>query len=193
MIAATKVLMHILLVTTLLQLAACAAPPIPRGSMEDLFPGPMRPQASTVLALGRSVQLVQMPGPGHTPIVFIHGSPGSWRSWARYLDAPELSQYGPRIAMDRPGFGDSGASDLMLVAFNDADLGAGVRYEPSRGGDLFPHLYGPLDPKAALWAKPLPLTGALMSPAALSGEDNFPSSRISDESSETGDVAGPVM
>jgi len=49
----------------------------------------------------------------------------------------------------------AGASALMLVAFNDADLGAGVRYEPSRGGDLFPHLYGPLDPKAALWAKPL--------------------------------------
>lgn len=51
----------------------------------------------------------------------------------------------------------AGARDLVLVAFNDADLGAAVRYEPSRGGDLFPHLYGPLDPRAALWAKPLPV------------------------------------
>ncbi|SRR5260221_10329462 len=49
------------------------------------------------------------------------------------------------------------ARDLLLVAFSDADLGAAVRYEPSRGGDLFPHLYGRLDPKAALWAKPLPV------------------------------------
>ena len=113
--AATKLLIRMLLVTTsLLQLAACADPPIPRGSMEALFPGPVRPQVSQVQALGRSVQLVQMPGPGRTPIFFVHGSPGSWRAWARYLDAPGLSEYGPRIAIDRPGFGGSGASVLML-------------------------------------------------------------------------------
>lgn len=114
MVAATKVLTGVLLVTSLLQLAACVDPPIPRGSIEALFPGPVRPQVSNVRALGRTVQRVQMPGPGHTPIVFVHGSPGSWRSWARYLDAPELSGYGARIAMDRPGFGGSGAGDLML-------------------------------------------------------------------------------
>lgn len=51
----------------------------------------------------------------------------------------------------------AGVPDLVLVAFNDADLGGGVHYEPSRGGDLFPHLYGRLDSKAALWASPLPL------------------------------------
>ena len=114
MVAATKLLTGVLLVTSLLQLAACADPPIPRGSIEALFPGPVRPQVSSVRVLGRTVQLVQMPGPGQTPIVFIHGSPGSWRSWARYLDAPELSGYGPRIAMDRPGFGGSGPGELML-------------------------------------------------------------------------------
>ena len=114
MVAATNVLIRMLLVTSWLQLAACADPPIPSGSIEALFPGPVRPQMSHVLALGRTVQLVQMPGPGRTPIVFIHGSPGSWRAWARYLDAPELSGYGARIAMDRPGFGGSGASELML-------------------------------------------------------------------------------
>jgi uncharacterized protein (DUF952 family) len=32
-----------------------------------------------------------------------------------------------------------------------------VRWEPSRGGDLFPHLYGHLPLKAVRWAKPLPL------------------------------------
>jgi len=53
----------------------------------------------------------------------------------------------------------AGQDDLVLVAFDDATLGAEVRYEPSRGGQLFPHLYAPLDPKLALWAKPLP-TGA---------------------------------
>ena len=32
-----------------------------------------------------------------------------------------------------------------------------LRYEPSRGGDLFPHLYAPLPLSAVLWVKPLPL------------------------------------
>ena len=51
----------------------------------------------------------------------------------------------------------AGQSNLVLVAFDDAALGPGLNYEPSRGGALFPHLYGPLDPKAALSATPLPL------------------------------------
>jgi uncharacterized protein (DUF952 family) len=38
-------------------------------------------------------------------------------------------------------------------------LGDGLRYEPSRGGALFPHLYGSLDPALALWLLPLPLGG----------------------------------
>jgi len=50
----------------------------------------------------------------------------------------------------------AGARDLVIAAFEDAALGD-VRYEPSRGGALFPHLYGGLDPARALWVKPLPL------------------------------------
>jgi uncharacterized protein (DUF952 family) len=47
-----------------------------------------------------------------------------------------------------------GQADLVLVAFDDGAIGD-VRYEPSRGGQLFPHLYGPLDPKRALWVRPM--------------------------------------
>jgi uncharacterized protein (DUF952 family) len=50
----------------------------------------------------------------------------------------------------------AGQDSLVLAAFNDGALSP-LRYEPSRGGQLFPHLYGPLDPKLALWVKPLPL------------------------------------
>jgi len=38
----------------------------------------------------------------------------------------------------------SGLSDLLVVGFEDTALGEGLKWEPSRGGDLFPHLYGPL-------------------------------------------------
>jgi uncharacterized protein (DUF952 family) len=50
----------------------------------------------------------------------------------------------------------SGVSDLTLVALDAQALGAALKWEPSRGGDLFPHLYGALPLAAVRWAKPLP-------------------------------------
>ena len=41
-----------------------------------------------------------MQGSGTTPIVFVHGSPGGWASWARFLDAPALGAFGTRMAID---------------------------------------------------------------------------------------------
>jgi uncharacterized protein (DUF952 family) len=38
----------------------------------------------------------------------------------------------------------AGQRDLLLVAIDTAALGDALRWEPSRGGSLFPHLYGPL-------------------------------------------------
>jgi uncharacterized protein (DUF952 family) len=35
-------------------------------------------------------------------------------------------------------------ADLVIVGFEAQALGEGLKWEPSRGGDLFPHLYGPL-------------------------------------------------
>jgi uncharacterized protein (DUF952 family) len=51
----------------------------------------------------------------------------------------------------------AGHNDLMLVAVDAESLGPALRWEPSRGGALFPHLYGPLLVRAARWARPLPL------------------------------------
>jgi uncharacterized protein (DUF952 family) len=50
-----------------------------------------------------------------------------------------------------------GQRELLLIAVDADALGADLRYEPSRGGDLFPHLYAPLPLTAVLWVKPLPL------------------------------------
>ena len=51
----------------------------------------------------------------------------------------------------------AGMSDLVLAAIDATRLGDRLKYEPSRGGALFPHLYGPLDLGAVLWVKPLAL------------------------------------
>ena len=51
----------------------------------------------------------------------------------------------------------AGQHDLLLVAVDAASLGGRLKWEVSRGGALFPHLYAPLDPSAGLWVRPLPL------------------------------------
>jgi len=50
-----------------------------------------------------------------------------------------------------------GRGDLTLVAVDAAKLGPALRWEPSRGGALFPHLYGPLPLSAVVWSRPLRL------------------------------------
>ncbi|WP_119390190.1 DUF952 domain-containing protein [Taklimakanibacter lacteus] len=50
----------------------------------------------------------------------------------------------------------AGRSDLVLIAIEADTLGQGLRWEKSRGGDLFPHLYGALDVNKAHAVVPLP-------------------------------------
>lgn len=52
----------------------------------------------------------------------------------------------------------AGADDLMLAAVEANDLGDDLKWEPSRGGALFPHLYRDLRLEDVQWAQPLPLT-----------------------------------
>jgi uncharacterized protein (DUF952 family) len=50
-----------------------------------------------------------------------------------------------------------GQADLVVVAVEAEALGPALRWEPSRGGQLFPHLYGPLDPALAMAVTAAPL------------------------------------
>jgi uncharacterized protein (DUF952 family) len=51
----------------------------------------------------------------------------------------------------------AGQDGLVLVAVDPARLGGRLKWEPSRGGALFPHLYGALDPRESASVNPLPL------------------------------------
>jgi uncharacterized protein (DUF952 family) len=51
----------------------------------------------------------------------------------------------------------SGVPDLLLVAVSASALGDALKWELSRGDDVFPHLYGSLPVNLAIWVKPLPL------------------------------------
>src|SRR5262245_11604008 len=51
----------------------------------------------------------------------------------------------------------AGQIGLVLIAVESARLGERLKWEKSRGGDLFPHLYGPLNPAEVESVCPLPL------------------------------------
>lgn len=50
-----------------------------------------------------------------------------------------------------------GQEGLLLVAADAAALGEALKWEVSRGGEKFPHLYGSLPMSAIAWTKPIPL------------------------------------
>jgi uncharacterized protein (DUF952 family) len=64
----------------------------------------------------------------------------------------------------------AGQDGLVLVALPSEGL-PGLKWEPSRGGDLFPHVYGPLATSLARWVVPLPL--------AADGSHRFPAGVLS--------------
>lgn len=64
----------------------------------------------------------------------------------------------------------AGQTDLLLVTVKADALGEALVYEPSRGGQLFPHLYAdlPLEAVSAVQALPLDADGRHQFPADIS-------------------------
>lgn len=78
------------------------------------------------------------------------GSPDDVRDgYIHFSAAPELAATAAKYFR--------GVANLLLVAYDERVLGDALKWEPARGGALFPHLYGDLPTALALWAKPLPL------------------------------------
>ena len=50
----------------------------------------------------------------------------------------------------------AGQQGLWLLALEAETLGEALKWEISRGEQLFPHLYAPLSMADVIWAKPLP-------------------------------------
>lgn len=54
----------------------------------------------------------------------------------------------------------SGVAGLVLVGIDAAQLGAALKWEPSRGGALFPHYYGAMPVEVARFVRPMRLDEA---------------------------------
>jgi uncharacterized protein (DUF952 family) len=66
-----------------------------------------------------------------------------------FSTADQVKETAARYFASQPG--------LLLVAVAVERLGDALRWEPSRGGALFPHLYAPLGMDAVLWVTALAL------------------------------------
>jgi uncharacterized protein (DUF952 family) len=55
----------------------------------------------------------------------------------------------------------SGKADLLLISVEEEALGQSLKWEVSRGGDLFPHIYGTLPLGAVSEVIPLPLVNGI--------------------------------
>ena len=55
----------------------------------------------------------------------------------------------------------SGKADLVLISVAQENFGPSLKWEASRGGELFPHIYGPLQLDAMGEAVPLPLVNGI--------------------------------
>ncbi|MCP1168656.1 DUF952 domain-containing protein [Limimaricola litoreus] len=53
----------------------------------------------------------------------------------------------------------AGEDGLLLAAIDTEALGGDLKWEPARGGQLFPHLHRPLKREEVLWTTKLPLAG----------------------------------
>ncbi|MEQ9695146.1 DUF952 domain-containing protein [Shimia sp. SDUM112013] len=51
----------------------------------------------------------------------------------------------------------AGEENLFLLGLESEEFGEALKWEPSRGGALFPHLYRPLRLEDVAWAQPLPI------------------------------------
>ncbi len=69
--------------------------------------------------------------------------------YIHFSAAPQLAETAAKWFSDQ--------SDLVLLAVGADTLGDDLRWEPSRGGALFPHLYRPLRLSDVVWDKSLPL------------------------------------
>ncbi len=134
-------------------LSACSAPPYPHGEFHEIYPQPPRPTlAEREVVVGDrryKLQVAEMRGAADlssdaTPIVFVHGSPGDWKAWARYLDDPALRAYGPLIAVDRPGFGGSRELGVMTDLRAQAEVLAQLIPQGRRAIVVGHSLGGPL-------------------------------------------------
>ena len=117
------------------------------------FVGHTPPTFHTYQVLGREVFAAEIGPKDAPPVLYIHGSPGSWDDAAALMTDPQLVDRAHIIAVDRPGFGKSGYGQLETSLARQAAMMAGVLQQsaPGRPAIVVGHsLGGPVAARLAM-------------------------------------------
>lgn len=93
---------------------------------------------------GYRVHYVTVGDPTKPAVLFIHGSPGSWDTFVNFLLDADLAKDSYMIAIDRPGYRDTGGKPLgsadeqahMLIPLLDKIIGKVIVVSHSYGGPI---------------------------------------------------------
>lgn len=78
-----------------------------------------------------------------TPLLLVHGSPGTWDSYAKFISETDLLKHFYVIAVDRPGYGESGMADLRDLKSQSSLMEPLInRYFNTQKGVILGHSYG---------------------------------------------------
>src|SRR6185295_5873387 len=117
------------------------------------FVGHTPPIYHTYPVLGRQVFAAEVGPKDAPPVLYIHGSPGSWDDASALMIDPQLVDRAHLIAIDRPGFGQSGYGKLETSLARQAAMMAGVLAQaaPGRPAIVVGHsLGGPVAARLAM-------------------------------------------
>ena len=90
-------------------LAACVGAPAPDQERSQRLSDS---RSQFIQVNGRPLHWVETGPASAPPILFIHGTPGSWTAFVDYLDHSALASAYRLISVDRPGFGESDAGQI---------------------------------------------------------------------------------
>ena len=117
------------------------------------FVGHTPPTFHTYRVLGREIFAAEVGPKDAPPVLYVHGSPGSWDDAAALMTDPQLVGRVRLIAVDRPGFGKSGYGQLETSLARQAAILAGVLSQaaPGRPAIVLGHsLGGPVAARLAM-------------------------------------------
>ncbi len=91
----------------------CGMPPYDESAVEAMLNGTGKPIFHETIVGDRAIYYAETGSPDKPLVVFIHGTPGSWRGFGQYLADESLRRRAHLIAVDRPGFGRSGHKQVV--------------------------------------------------------------------------------
>ena len=102
-----------LLVSNVMLIAGCGLSPYDESVTENLMKGSDRPNYRESIIGNRKIFYVETGNSNQALIVFIHGTPGSWKAFGQYLADESLRSRAQLVAVDRPGFGQSDHKQII--------------------------------------------------------------------------------